>query len=124
MPDASWCAGSNHASGIGRVIVAYETAMERTFDKLEDSAAPIVPEDSAKAAGAGAVVRPEARGCGGAVTHLSCCVRGWDPRSGQVPVSLATARGRQAERTSRSICPGYKLCSAMLAHVAGVWAAT
>ena len=47
---ASLCAGSNSSSGTGRSTVPYETAMDLHCDKDEESAAPIVPEESAKAA--------------------------------------------------------------------------
>lgn len=44
------CAGSKNSWGVGWMTVPYDRAMDRVFDRLEDRAAPIVPEDSAKAA--------------------------------------------------------------------------
>lgn len=44
------CAGSKSEVGVGLRTVPYEIAIERVLDSEEDSAAPTVPEDRAKAA--------------------------------------------------------------------------
>jgi len=43
-------AGSKRVGGVGWRTVPYEMAIERIFDNDEDRAAPIVPDDNAKAA--------------------------------------------------------------------------
>lgn len=47
---ASWLAGSYRFLGVGWMNVPYERAMEGTRDKDPDRAAPMVPDDNAKAA--------------------------------------------------------------------------
>jgi hypothetical protein len=47
---ASTWAGSKYAGGFGWTTVPYETAIDRVFDNEALRAAPIVPEESAKAA--------------------------------------------------------------------------
>lgn len=50
MVAARRCAGSWKVCGVGWMTVPYETAIERTRDNEEDSAAPTVPLESANAA--------------------------------------------------------------------------
>jgi hypothetical protein len=48
-PPRIW-AGSKNVVGVGWSTVAYEIAIERVLDSDEDSAAPIVPDERARAA--------------------------------------------------------------------------